>query len=460
MKKIVLLNSSFISERKDYLQRTEPHLRGGVASIAAYLRESGFDVSVIDTQVEELDLKGAADRIVAEGPSVVGFSAYTEEINDSALIAGALKEKLPYVVTVIGGYHVSAMPEETLEEFPSFDAGVIGEGELTMKDIASSKSLKSVNGIVYRDEEGSIKTTMPRVDYADMDTLPPPAWDLFDLKHYGFGLPVELLRACPFSCAFCFRTVGKEVRYKSPERIVDEVERNIKEFGFKYFFFPSGGTFPIKKSHGMEVCREIIKRGLKIKWSTAARVNLLDDEILKIMKESGCDFISLGIESGDKEILKLSGKGTTPELAEEVSKMSLRAGVKTELNFILGLPYETRESLENTRKLVARLRRYSTVANFAILTPFPGTKVYEMALKNEAGLTLKTKDWTEYSKQGGTTLSHDNFADGELAKYQLRLYLYYYFGSPQKFIQFLSSDMLRQLLSYKRVVQLLKRFIS
>ena len=249
---------------------------------------------------------------------MLAFPAYTEEINDSALIAGALKETFPDIVTVIGGYHVSAMPEETLEEFPAFDAGVIGEGELTMKDIASGKDFKRINGIVFRKEDGSITTTAPRTDYVNMDTLPPPAWDLFDLKHYGFGLPVELLRACPFSCAFCFRTVGKEVRYKSPERIVDEVERSIKDLGFRYFFFPSGGTFPIKKSHGMEVCKELIRRELRIKWSTAARVNLLDDEILKAMKDSGCDFISLGIESGDKEVLKLSEKGTTPELAEEV----------------------------------------------------------------------------------------------------------------------------------------------
>ncbi len=130
--------------------------------------------------------------------------------------------------------------------------------------------------------------------------------------------------------------------------------------------------------------------------------------------------------------------------------------IETDLNFILGLPGESRQSLKNTRRFAAKLRPYSTLANFAILTPFPGTEIYEMALRNECGFSLRSRDWRLYTKQSGSALAHEAFSDGELRRHQMLMYLSYYFGSPRKIFQLLTSEAIWELLSPQRFLAVLK----
>jgi radical SAM superfamily enzyme YgiQ (UPF0313 family) len=448
--KVVLLNSSFVSQRKDHMQITAPHLRSGVASMAAFLREKGTEVAVMDPQPEGLSLQQLSDRIVSFSPTHLGLSSYTEEINDAASIAEEVKKRNPEIVTIVGGCHASAIPRETLEEFDAFDVCVFGEGELTLSDIVQGKNLADINGVVYRDREGNIRVNPPREVIMPLDKLPFPAWDLYDLKKYGNSLPVTALRGCPFSCSFCFRSTGRSIRYKSPERIIEEIKWNMEKFGVSEFTFYSGGTFPLDKTHALEVCNGIISIGSPIKWRASTRVNIVDEELLIVMKKSGCYELSLGIESGDREILKQCGKGTTPEEAERALKLCKKLGIHSELNFILGLPHETKETISATRKFALRMRRYAGRTNFAILTPFPGTKIYEWALNNSEGMKLMSKDWSDYCKQSGMTLKHENFEPGELVKYQSRLYLAYYLRSP---IQLL------KVFSFQRAIQLMKRLV-
>lgn len=455
--RIVLLNSCFVSKPRDPIQRTAPFLRLGVAGIAAYLRESGFEVVILDPQVEELDARELAEKVVDAAPGYVGLPAYTEEIHDAAEIARQVKSISPKITTVVGGYHVSALPDETLEEFNAFDIGVIGEGELPFVEIADGAPLEEVAGVAFRAKNGPIVVNPARVEYPPLDTYPTPAWDLYDLKPYNHRVPVEALRGCPFSCPFCFKAVCRKIRYKTPERILEEVEALLTAYGPCLFGFTSSGTFPVNREHALAVCNGIIERGWRLKWGTAARIDLLDEELLRAMKASGCCYMNLGVESGDPEVLARCQKGITLELVETVVKLCHRMGIETDLNFILGLPGETRQSLRNTRRFAARLRGYSTLANFAILTPFPGTEIYKMALQNQDGLSLKSKDWRLYTKQSGTALVHGNFAEGELRRHQTRMYLSYYFGSPQKVLQLLSSKAIWELVDLKRILALVKR---
>jgi len=449
MKKVVLLNSAFITKRKDMVQNTEPHLRIGMASIAASLLEENMDVIIIDPQLEKMTCEKLASRILQDNPDYLGLPAYTEEIYDANDIVTEVKKHKKDVIALVGGHQVTALPQETLEEFPSFDIGVMGEGETTIRRIVRGDALEEIPGIIYRNNEGTVIENPLRDDYESLDTLPFPAWHLLDLKRYYELMPIEPLRGCPYHCVFCFRSLGTKVRYKSPERILDELEHNIRTYGFKRYAFKCG-TFPLSKSHAMDIFNGIKRRGIQITWVASTRVDVLDEELIQAMKDTGCEDVSLGIESGDPDILKSCGKNTTPEKAEEVLKQLKKVGIDSvEMNFILGLPGETRESLLRTKDFALRMAPYSSRVNFAILTAFPATDIYDMALREEGGFRLKTKDWRNFGKQAGMTLEHANFKEKELVKYQLRFYLAYYLRSPLKVIKLFSVD---------RFLGLLKKF--
>lgn len=435
--KFVLLNSSFVSRRKDYVEHTEPHLRVGIAILAAVLRGEGMDVSILDPQAQKMTLEQITEKILETNPGYLALPAYTEEIIDAAKVAEAVKRRNSRIVTIVGGQHVTALPHETLKEFPSFDIVCMGEGESTLRSIIQGKSLKDINGLAYRNTRKDIFVNPLRKDFEDLNKLPFPAWDLYDLAKYAV-VPVEPLRGCPFECIFCFRTLGRDVRYKSPQRIIEEIRHDMDNYGFKRFDLKAG-TFPLSKLHAMEFCQRLIKEKLNIRWIASTRVNTIDEDLIKAMKESGCDELSLGIESADPKILELCGKGTAPEMAEKVLKICKEVGIKDiELNFILGLPFETQESLLKTKKFALKMRRYCSSVNFAILTPFPGTQIYEMARKNQNGFSLNTNDWTAYGKQAGVALVHPHFTQNQLIRYQADFYLAYYLRSPLKAIKLFS----------------------
>jgi len=431
---VVLFNSPVISSKEDVIEMSGGCPRIGIASIAAYLLENGIDVSIVDPEVEGLNL-GEIQRIQ---PEIVGIPAYTEEVFDAAIIAKCVKEISPGTIVVVGGPHASAIPEETLKEFDSFDIAVVGEGEFALLDIALKKPLEMIPGIVYRDGS-SIKYNQARHEISDLDSLPLPAWHLYRLNAYrgrelssGFArrnrhleLPVEGARGCPFGCVFCFRIAGRRVKFRSPKRVVDDVKRCVHEFEAERIYFVEG-TLAVNRDLTVEVCDEIINSGLhrEITWSAGPRIDTVDFELLGKMKRAGCDFLGFGVESGDPQILKLIGKNTSMEQAIEVFKMCKKLRIKTEANFIIGLPGETKESILKTIELAKKLE--ADYANFAILVPFPGTEVYKMACDGPGDIKIKSKDWKLYGKQMGEALEHANFPPGELKRLQMKAYRAFY----------------------------------
>jgi radical SAM superfamily enzyme YgiQ (UPF0313 family) len=431
---VVLFNSPVISSKEDVIEMSGGCPRIGIASIAAYLLENGIDVSIVDPEIEGLDL----DEIQGMQPDIVGIPAYTEEVLDAAAIAKGVKEICPGTIVVVGGPHPSAIPEETLKEFGSFDIAVVGEGEFALLDIALKKPLEMIPGIAYRDG-ASIRQNQARHEISDINSLPLPAWHLYYLNAYrggglssGFAkknrlleLPVEGARGCPYGCAFCFRIAGRRVQIRSPKRVIDDVARCVHEFKAERIYFVEG-TFAVNRRLAIEVCDEIMNSGLQreITWSAGPRVDTVDFELLQKMKGAGCDFLGFGVESGDPQILKLIGKNTSTEQAIEVFKMCKKLGIKTEANFIIGLPGETNESISRTIELAKRLE--ADYANFAILVPFPGTEVYKMACDGPGDIKVKSKDWKLYGKQVGEAIEHANFLPGELKKLQMKAYRSFY----------------------------------
>ncbi len=455
--KVVLLNACAVTPPRDHVQRTLPHLRTGVASIAAEARRRGHAVRILDPVTAGLSLDAFLDDILSGGPDVVGLSAFTEEVEDAGLIAEEIKRRAPQVRVVIGGYHASAVPERTLEEFPAFDAAVIGEGEIAFCEMLARADWEKVAGLAVRHPDGSVVRTAARRDLPDMDALEFPAWELADASRYMGRIPVETSRTCPFGCSFCYQATDPKVRYKSPERVVDEVELAVRVHGAREISFFSAGSFPLSRKHGEAVCRGLLARGLRVPWLTGTRADLVDPELLALMKESGCAYISLGIETGDEAVLRECRKGVTLERVETALRQIHEAGIESEMCFILGLPGDTPATLRRTARFAARMGRYAELANFAILTPFPGSRIYEDAVAGRGDIRITGAPWCDYSKHGGLAARHKAFAPGQLRRAQLAMYLRFYLGNPVKLARLLRSRNFREILTLRRVLALLGR---
>jgi len=462
--KVLLFNAPIVLEKKDVLEMESIYPRISIASLAAYILQNNINVSIIDPQASDLSPEDVKDRVRKLNPNFVGISAFTEEIHDANYTAELVKQIDPNITTVIGGPHSSAMPIETLKEFKFFDIAVFGEGEQTLVDIVSEKELKAIKGIAYRFGK-EVKLNEKRSLITNLDSLPFPAWQLYNLDRYrgkslssGFGkkdgkleLQVESARGCPFNCIFCYRIAGRMIRFKSPQRVVDEVERNVNEFRATKIHFVEG-TFGVNKDLAIETCNEIIRRKLnkKITWSTGGRVDVVTEELLSKMKEAGCEYIGFGVESGVPELLKIMGKNTTLDQIVNAFKLCKKIKIKSEAEFIIGHPFENEETVLKTIEFAKNLE--ANHATFAIMVPFPGTTVREMARDGVGGLKILSNDWRIYGKQIGGSLELEILPLKKLIKLQAKAYKTFYF-TPKRLISFLRR------MSIDRLKIGLKRFL-
>jgi len=436
--KIVFVNP--LREKiSDKIQSVSTFPRISLASIAAMLHEN-HDVKIIDPVIEKYSLNEFCEVLKKINPDVIGINAYTEEIIDADIMCREIKKALSDTYSILGGPHISAIPEKTMEKFDYFDFGVIGEGEKTclelIETIESNKNYEKVKGIIFKKDNKIIKTEKREL-IKNINELPFPAWHLFDLEKYrkfsptgerieGLELPVEGARGCPFDCIFCYRIFGGSVRFKTAKRIVDDIERNLDLFGATKVHFIEG-SFGINKKIAIETCDELIKRGLhrQISWETGGRVDLMNDiDLLKKMKQAGCTVIGYGVESGNEEILNKIGKKTNLRLIQETVNKTKEAGIKAGACFIIGLPYETEKTINETINFASQLGAFNP--NFAILVPFPGTKIAEMARMGEGNLRLLSENWSDYSKQTGKTLELVGVDQKKLLALQKKAYFKVY----------------------------------
>lgn len=434
---VLLFNSPIIiKEKVDKLEMGNMFPRIGIASIAACLKKEKIKVGVFDPS-------GESERTIVSfikkfKPDIVGIPAFTSEIYDANETTRLVKKINQKIVTVVGGAHSSALPKRTLEEFYFIDIVCYGEGERTMVDLAKGKPLDKILGIAYR--SGSEIIINKPQSLVDLNSLPFPAWELFDLEKYKGGsinsgfkkttreleIPIEGARGCPFNCNFCFRINGRSIRYKNPKRILEEVRIAVEVFGATNIHFVEG-TFGVDRKKAEALCDLLIKSELnkKITWSSGGRVNVLNEELLKKMKQSGCVYLGYGVESGDNEMLAKMGKQITTKQTVEVFDLCKKIGITTEANFIIGHPFETEEKVLKTIKFAKGLN--TNYVSFAIMVPFPGTQVYKMAKKGIGGLRLLTYDWKLYGKQIGAALESEQLPQKKLIELQNKAYFQFYF---------------------------------
>jgi len=369
----------------------------GLAYIAAVLEGAGHEVRIIDRDVilrkNSLNFDKAdavmLDEMMKFRPDFIGISATTANMGDVGHITKHIKARLPSALIILGGPHVTAIPEETLDEFLSVDMAVTGEGEWTMLDIVNGKSPQDIKGAAVR-KSGHVVVNIPRAQIDDLDSLPMPARHLLDMEFYlrpsrftsrNLSLKTTSIftaRGCPYRCNFCAGPIvfSGKVRFHSTKRVVAEIDNLVNKYNVEALYFAED-MFLASKKRATELLEEFIKQpwSKHLKWFAQARVNVIDRGMLDLMKSAGCVGIEYGFESGSQKILDAMNKASAVDENVKAALLTRKAGMRFQANMIVGYPGETKEDFEATILFLRKTKPDNI--GFNMFMPLPGTQVYK-----------------------------------------------------------------------------------
>lgn len=363
----------------------------GLLSLAAWVDAHGHRSAIHDCYAFPGEDAHIYEYIDSEHPQFLGISTTTSSFPDGIRIARLAKQHDPAIRVVFGGVHVSALREKLLQDNPEIDFAVVGEGELALQELLDGKPPQEIGGLIYR-ENGTVTFKGFRKDLLEMERLPFPAYEKLKGWPEAYQLPIFSYpkapnttiitsRGCPYTCSYCDRSVfRKSYRANSPQYMIDMLQHLRDRFNIKHVNIYDD-TFTLRRQRVLEFCELKIKSGLKTTFNCAARAEQLDEEMLQKMKHAGCWMISLGIETGDPELLKkhrsyLPRDNVQDPLGDIRKKITMikKAGIRVKGLFMLGLPGETEASIDKSMDYVFSLPLDEF--NLAKLTPFPGAPMY------------------------------------------------------------------------------------
>ena len=424
---IVLINPGdrkqvFQSLGSDYAAIEPPYW---VAVIAAYLRNSGYDVAVIDSDADNITPEETAKRVYEFKPLLAAVIAHgstpassTLNMNVAGRICNAIKENAPQKIA-ISGIHPTALPARTMEE-ENIDYLIEGEAPIALKNLldglkSNGDDVSNVQGLWYRDN-GTVKNNPKAPLVKDLDTmLPIAAWDLLpmekyrshfwhsfgDLKNRGPYVSIYSSLGCPYNCSFCcINTLfGKSgIRYRSPELFVDEIGLLTEKYGVKNIKF-ADELFVLNDAHYMKIVDMIIERGYDLNVWAWARVDSIKFENLEKMKKAGINWLVLGIESGNPVVRNGVNKQIKTKNIVDIIQRVRAHDIYIVANYMFGLPDDTHESMQETLDQAMELN--AEMANLYCTMAYPGTKLYEHAVKESWDLP---KAWHGYSQHSYETM--------------------------------------------------------
>ncbi len=382
-----------------------------LAYLASTLEREGHIVKIIDLNVVSTK-KELKFLLGTGGFDIIGVTSTTPVISSCFKTIKVLKRLYPDAKIIVGGWHASTMPIQTLDECKEVDFVVKGEGEETIvelvQNILNGKKLEHIRGIAYRDKSGISHETEDRPLIKDLDTLPFPARQLLPLEAYkkiGFYTlggyfkkdlyvcSIITSRGCANRCAFCAdHVIYKETcRFRSPENVVAEIEEMIRKDNIRIVFFFDTDFF-LSPIHVKRICELIIEKKMKFIWGCSGRVNHISKDLLQLMKRAGCIRISFGVESGSPRILRSMHKNILISQVKKVMAMAKDVGMPVYISFLYGMPGETIKDAKMTRQLLWELKP-DFMAQSAIV-PYPGTDLYDYAFQRNL---IKEASWESYS---------------------------------------------------------------
>ena len=351
--------------------------------LAAIAEQCGYEAMIRDYSQGgnfEVDLKEFQ-------PDFLVANIATPTFQSDMIAIKLAKDINPSICTIVKGAPFLTYNTNTIYENPFIDYVIIGEAEFTLKEILEGVPNNEILGSCYRENFQPIKNEK-RPFIENLDELPFPARHLVDNSIYRrpdngkVQAVVKVARGCPFHCFFCLATPvsGAKVRKRSPENIVAELKECVEKYNIRNFLFWSD-IFNLDREWTLELCKKIIESGLKITWSSNTRADTMDDEMAKMMYKSGCRLVSIGVESGSQKMLDKIGKKITLDNIRNTVRILKKNKIKIYNYFVIGLPWETEETVEETIKFAIELD--SNFISFYTATPLPGTKYFAYAMLNK-----------------------------------------------------------------------------
>lgn len=364
-----------------------------LAYMAAMVRTIGITPMVRDYPAEQLTWEHFESDLKTWCPDMIVMSITTATLLDDLAAFDRAKARHPGVITVAKGAFFFACDLTKLDrpEFRSMDYALVGESETVINDLIAGLTdgtpPSTIPNIIHH--EGSWKRTRIQDFEKDIDTIPFPARDLLKNERYvrpDTGEPqatIQTSRGCPSKCVFCLTPLisGERVRQRSAKNVVDEIEVCVTRHGIRNFFFKAD-TFTINKTFVIDLCREILDRRLDIEWVANSRVDTVDEERLSWMKKAGCWLVAFGFESGHDAMLRLMKKEATTDDARRAVRLTKAAGLRIYGFFMIGLPWETHETIRRTLDFAKELD--CDFSEIHLATPYEGTSLHDIV--RETGL--------------------------------------------------------------------------
>ncbi|MBI4249086.1 MAG: cobalamin B12-binding domain-containing protein [Elusimicrobia bacterium] len=448
----------------------------GVTTIAAYLREKGFGVGLLDGCGLGLGHNQIIDIIRAKDPKAVGISSTTYALPSGLALARRIRSEFPDKLVILGGAHANAVPLESAQDYPEFDLVVYGEGELSAEQILGEYKklgydrtsflegeafLSGVKGIVYRNAGGCVlNPEMPNIK--NLDTLPLPARDLLPMEIY-LPLPNQykkppvvhmvVIRGCPYACSFCDQA-GTGGRTRSPAKAVEEIVHVVEKYGAREISFWDD-TMSFNRVWMRKFCQLLIEADTGVIWSCYAAVNTVDRQLLDLMHKAGCWNIFYGIETGVPELMKnieSHRKNTSPDKIRKTMQETKDAGIEIRGSFMIALPGETPELAAETIKFAIELD--PDYAQFSITTPYPGTHLYDDIKQGKWG-KLTTTDFSEFQGWNVVFLPNGYKSQKEVWEMERKAFRSFYFRPKYILKKFLQTRSLEDIKRYFKGLRLL-----
>lgn len=392
--KILLIHpfsSNWIEGRGDDTEMAVRLAPMGILFVASYLMKKGFDVDIYNC-------RGKADRgtsdlinkVISLKPDIVGFTSTTSSFLGAYHLITEIKKVLPDVKIVFGGVHISALREKILESFPLIDFLVTGEGEIAMTELAEGKDPRTIQGVISRDAHG-IQSCGFRTEMCELDALPFPAYNKLEgfpkyfeppLFNYPRAPSASIIssRGCPYQCSYCDRSVfRRSFRFNSAEYLYEHMAFLKKDFKVRHIFFYDD-LFTFNQKRVEKFCGLLRKKPLHMTFNCAVRVGHADDALLQTLKSAGGWMVSIGMESGDQELLdRHKAKVTLNQIRDTVRRIQ-KNGMRVKGLFMMGLPGETEQTIKRTTDFIEELRLDDM--NITKFTPFPGSPAYKTIHEN------------------------------------------------------------------------------
>ena len=378
----------------------------GIGYMMSYIKkhyegnlEMDFFSGFYDT--DEAIIKGCKDA------DIVGFGCTSPQFKHATQLAARIKR--PGNLMVFGGMHVTALPQEVLKH-KNVDTIVAGEGEKSMLQVVKDFE----NGKVQRVYNPGFIENIDELPFPDREGIKNERNIQQAFEDTGERITsVFSSRGCPFNCSFCCSRIlwGRNVRIRSPENVLDEVEELVKDWKIDFLKF-SDDTFTINKQNTMDFCRMKIERGIDVPYGANAHVNTMDRELMGMLAKSGCRELWFGVESGSPRILKDMHKHSTIEKIKEIFKLAEEFGIKRRAYFILGLPNETIEDIKMTEKLCDELE--PDTVGFTLLSPFPRNEYFDYE-------KMKDWDWSKFDEYSNDYVHTKTLSNEQLKAIQKRL---------------------------------------